>query len=385
MKYSFLKDNDWLLILTTYALACFGVLMVFSSSYVEAMYMGEGGTGDPYFFLKRQSVWFILATLFFIFFMHLNYQLFKKMSPYIIILSFVSLLLVIFGFGSSGGGAQRWLQLGPIRLQPSEFVKLGMVIYLAQVYSQKQVYIHKFIKGVVPPLIVVGLVFILIMRQPDLGTATAILMVTFFIIFLSGARWTHLLGLGVVGSSLFIALAVSETYRYERLTSFVDPFADPMNNGLQLIQGYIAFAHGGLTGTGLGGSVQKLLYLPEAHTDFILPIISEELGILGVLFVIGCYGVILFRGVVIGSRCRTPFGSLLAFGIVFQIAIQVVFNIGAVSGLLPITGITLPLVSNGGSSLLVTMISIAILASISRTNIRQKRLKLDQDDELKTA
>ena len=385
MKYSFVKDNDWLLILTVFALASFGVLMVFSSSYVEGIYMGEGGTGDPYFFLKRQSVWFLLATGFFLFFMHFNYQIFKKLSPFILVLSFISLGLVLIGFGSTGGGAQRWLQLGPIRLQPSEFVKLGMVIYLAQVYSQKQVYIHKFIRGVLPPLIVVGLVFILIMLQPDFGTATAILMVTFFIIFLSGARWPHLLGLGLVGSSLFITLAVAAPYRFRRLTSFSDPFSDPLNDGLQLIQGYIAFAHGGLTGTGLGGSVQKLLYLPEAHTDFILAIISEELGILGVLFVIGCYGVILFRGVVIGIRCKTPFGSLLAFGIVFQLAIQVVFNIGAVSGLLPITGITLPLVSNGGSSLLVTMISIAILASISRSNIRQSRLKLDQEDQIKTA
>lgn len=277
------------------------------------------------------------------------------------------------------------LRLGPFRLQPSEFVKLGMVIYLAQVYSQKQVYIHKFIKGVLPPLIVVGLIFILIMRQPDLGTATAILMVTFFIIFLSGARWIHIIGLGVVGGSLFTVLAVSESYRFRRLTSFVDPFADPMNDGLQLIQGYIAFAHGGLTGTGLGGSVQKLLYLPEAHTDFILAIISEELGILGVLFVLACYGVILFKGVLVGIKCKNPFGALLAFGIVFQLAIQVVFNIGAVSGLLPITGITLPLVSNGGSSLLVTMVSIAILANISRHNIRQNRLKEDFDNQVKTA
>lgn len=385
MKYSIIKDHDWLLILTVFALASFGVLMVFSSSYVEGMYMGEGGSGDPYFFLKRQAVWFLLATILFIFFMHFNYHVFKKLTPFILLLSFLSLGLVLLGLGSSGGGAQRWLQVGPFRLQPSEFVKLGMVIYLAQVYSQKQVYIHKFIKGVLPPLIVVGFIFILIMLQPDFGTAAAILTVTFFIIFLSGARWTHIVGLGLIGVSLFATLATAAPYRFRRLTTFVDPFADPMNDGLQLIQGYIAFAHGGLTGTGLGGSVQKLLYLPEAHTDFILAIISEELGILGVLFVLACYGVILFKGVLVGIKCKNPFGSLLAFGIVFQLALQVVFNVGAVSGLLPITGITLPLVSNGGSSLLVTMVSIAILANISRHNIRQNRLKEDFDNQVKTA
>ncbi|TSB48115.1 putative lipid II flippase FtsW [Alkalicoccobacillus porphyridii] len=383
MKYSFIKDNDWLLIITVFALASFGVLMVFSASYVEGIY---SASGDPYFYLKRQFVWFVLASGLFIIFMHLNHQLYKKLSPAIIGVSLLLLVMVLIpGLGDTGGGAQRWLQLGPIRLQPSEFVKLGVIIYLAQVYSQKQVYIHNFVRGVLPPLIVVGIVFVLIMRQPDFGTAVSLLLVTLFIIFLSGARWIHLVGLGAVGGSLFAALAVSESYRFARLTSFVDPFADPMNKGLQLIQGYIAFAHGGLTGTGLGGSVQKLKYLPEAHTDFILAIVAEELGILGVLFVLGCYGVLLFRGVVVGTRCRTPFGSLLAFGIVFQLAIQVVFNIGAVSGLLPITGVTLPLVSNGGSSLLVTMISIAILSNISRSTIRQRRMKEEHDEDIQTA
>lgn len=383
MNNSILKDNDWVLIITVFALALFGVLMVFSASYVEGIY---SASEDPYYFLKRQFVWFFMASVMFIFFMYFNHQLYKNLSPIIIGVSLLLLVLVLIpGLGDSGGGAQRWLQLGPIRIQPSEFVKLGIIIYLAQVYSQKQAYIHNFIKGVLPPLIVIGFAFILIMRQPHFGTGVSILLVTLFIIFLAGARWLHLAGLAAIGGSLFAVLAVSAPYRLARVTSFVDPFADPMNKGLQLIQGYIAFAHGGLTGTGLGRSVQKLMYLPEAHTDFILAVIGEELGIFGVIFVLGGYGLVLFRGVVIGTRCRSPFGSLLAFGIVFHMATQAIFNIGAVTGMLPITGVTLPLISSGGSSLLVTMISLGILANIARSTNRQKRNKTERENHLQTA
>jgi cell division protein FtsW len=379
MKYSFKKDNDWLLIITAFLLAGFGLLMVFSSSYVQAL----DGYNTPYFFVKRQAMWFVLATGVFLVVMHFPYRLYRKLSPFIILASVLSLIMVLLPFlGVSINGAQRWIDFGLLNVQPSEFVKIGMIIYLAQVYSQKQAYIDQFVKGVMPPLVLVGIVFGLIMMQPDLGTATSILIVTLLLVFFSGAKWRHLIGLGSIGASLFAVFAVSEPYRLERLTSYRDPFADPYDTGHQLVQSYIAIAHGGLSGAGLGQSVQKLLYLPEPHTDFILAIISEELGILGVLFIIGCHGLILFRGVVIGTRCKSPFGSLLAFGIVFQIAIQVIFNIGAVTGLLPITGIPLPLVSNGGSSLLITLVSIAILANISRNNIRQRRQMADTEEQL---
>lgn len=188
----------------------------------------------------------------------------------------------------------------------------------------------------------------------------------------------HLLGLGLVGFCLFLALAFSEEYRLERITSFLNPFEHYDDSGYQVIQSYIGIAHGGLTGTGLGNSVIKLMYLPEPHTDFILAVILEELGLFGAIFIIGCYSIILVRGVYIGIRCKNLFGSLLAFGIVFQMMIQAVFNLGAVTGLLPITGITLPLISNGGSSLLITMVSLAILANISKYNIREKRKQKQQ-------
>ncbi|WP_227936538.1 putative lipid II flippase FtsW [Alkalihalobacillus deserti] len=371
MKYSFRKDNDWLLIITTFLLAAFGLVMVFSSSYALGIVRENP---DPYAFIHRQFLWFGLATFAYFVIMHFPYRLYRKMSPIIIVMSLIALILVkVPGLGANINGAERWVDLGPLRIQPSEFVKLGIIIYLAQVYSHKQAYIDQFIKGVMPPLVVVGFVFGLIMMQPDLGTATSILLVTLLLVFFSGAKWRHLIGLAAVGVSLFIVFALSAPYRVKRLTSFQDPFADPTDTGHQVIQSYIAIAHGGLGGTGLGQSVQKLFYLPEAHTDFILAVVAEELGLLGVLFVLGAHALILTRGVMIGTKCKDPFGSLLAFGIVFQISIQIIFNVGAVTGLLPITGIPLPLISNGGSSLLITLISLAILTNISRNNIRQKR------------
>ncbi len=356
--------------------------MVFSSSYVLAL----DEIGNMYHYLQRQSLWLTISIIAFLFFMHFSYRHYKKLIPFILIGCFFSLILVLIpGIGVTGGGAQSWIGIGPFTIQPAEFVKIGIIIYLASVYSQKQSYIDQFIKGVMPPLVVVGVIFTLIMLQPDLGTAMAILITTFFIVFFSGAKWRHLIGLGIVGISLFIVFATSAAYRLQRLTSFLDPFSDPYDTGLQLIQSYIAIAHGGLSGVGLGHSVQKLLYLPEPHTDFILAIIAEELGILGVSFVLVSYGLILFKGVAIGTRCKDLFGSLLAFGIVFQISIQVIFNVGAVTGLLPITGIPLPLVSSGGSSLLVTMISIGILANISKHTKRLRKAQLRDEAKLQAS
>ncbi|MCM3547571.1 stage V sporulation protein E [Niallia circulans] len=370
MNYSFRKDNDWVLIGATVALTLFGLLMVYSASYVEGYFLE---TPNPYYYVTRQAVWLVLAIAVFLVVMHFQYRHYKKLTPAIVVIALCLLVLVLVIGGGSEVGATRWIRIGPMNLQPSEFVKIGMAIYLAQVYSQKQAYINDFVRGILPPLIIVGVAFALIMRQPDLGTGTSILMTAILMVFVSGARWKHLIGLGLVGATVFAALAVFEPYRLERLTSFVNPFASPDDSGFQLINGYLAISNGGVTGLGLGQSLQKMRMLPEGHTDFILAVISEELGLLGLVFIFGCYAIILFRGISIGAKCKNPFGSLLAFGIVFQLAIQIVFNVGAVSGMLPITGITLPLVSYGGTSLLITLVAIAILANIHQTNMRQAR------------
>ncbi|WP_100399932.1 putative lipid II flippase FtsW [Bacillus sp. FJAT-44742] len=370
MKLERYKDFDWILIGAVFLLSFFGIIMVYSASYPLGIDLAD----DPAYFFKRQLVWFIVGALLFLVVMHFPYRMYRKLTPFIITASIIMLVLVLL-VGLEINGAQRWLGVGGFRIQPSEFVKLGIVIYLAQVYSQKQQYINLFIKGVIPPLVVVVFIFTLIMLQPDLGTATAILLVTVIIVFLSGARFRHLAVLGGLSAVVVAWLAFQAPYRVQRLVAFRDPFEFASDaGGYQLVQSYIAIAHGGITGTGLGQSVQKLHYLPEPHTDFILAVIAEELGMLGVGFLLICLLVIAVRGLMIGIRCKNTFGTLLALGIIFQMMSQAIFNGGAVTGLLPITGITLPFISYGGSSLLVSLVAAGILANISRENSKEKRL-----------
>lgn len=364
MEGSLKKENDWILIAAIILLASFGLIMIYSASYV----IGFDRFGNHLHFFKQQLKFIVLGTFFFVICLFFPYRKYQSLVKLFVLASFVLLFLVLTPLGIEVKGAQRWLPVPffGFNLQPSEFVKLFTIIYLAHVYSRKQQFINQFGKGVLPPLIIVIGVFILIMGQPDLGTGGLILAVAVIMVFCSGARMFHLLTMGVVSGSVLYFYARSEVYRMNRITGFMDPFADPSGTGYQLIQSYIAMAHGGITGAGFGQSVQKLFYLPEAHTDFILAVVAEELGLFGVLFVFLCLGTIVVRGIVIGTRAASPFGSLLAFGISFQIALQVCFNVGAISGLLPITGIPLPFMSYGGSSLLVTAISLGILANIAR-------------------
>ncbi|GAK10234.1 putative lipid II flippase FtsW [Geomicrobium sp. JCM 19038] len=361
------KAFDWIFISAVFALAVFGLLMVYSASYPAAINSGQPATAV----VSRQLMFFVIGIVLFVVIMNFRYQFFKKLSPLIIIASLILLLLVPI-IGLEDKGATRWISIGGFTLQPSEFVKLGVIIYLASVYSKKHKYINRFIQGVLPPLVIVVFLFTLILLQPDLGTAIVILMVTGIIIFLSGARLRHLIMLGALSLTSVGILITQEEYRMNRIFAFVDPFAHQDTHGHQLIQSYYAIANGGVTGTGFGQSVQKLGYLPEPHNDFILSIISEETGILGVGFVILCFLVIGFRGIVIGSRSKSVFGSLLAYGIVFMFMFQFIFNAGAVSGTLPITGITLPFVSAGGSSLIVSFVAAAIVANISRQNTKEQ-------------
>lgn len=375
MQSSFKKENDWFLITAVVLLASFGLIMIYSSSYV----IGLERHGNSLYFFKKQLQWIGISTVLFFIFMRFTYHAYQKLVFPIVLVSIIALALVLTPLGVEIKGATRWLNLGFINIQPSEFVKLGIIIYLAHVYSRKQMYINQFIKGVMPPLAIVIIIFALIMRQPDLGTASLILAVAGLIVFCSGAKIIHLLLLGGLSGFVIWTYAKSEVYRMNRITGFMDPFADEGGTGYQLIQSYIAIAHGGVSGAGFGQSVQKLFYLPEAHTDFILAIVAEELGMIGVFFVFICLAIIVFRGILIGLRCQNPFGSLLAFGISFQIAIQVCLNVGAMSGVLPITGIPLPFMSYGGSSLMITSISVGILANISRNNRKvEKSLELNK-------
>lgn len=373
-----LKNIDFPLLIVILLLAGFGLVMIYSSSSTLS-YLNYDTTN--HFFIK-QVQWLLLSIIFLLVTAFIPYQLYSKFSPLLILISIILLTFVLLpSIGVERNNSQRWIQLGPLLFQPTELIKLFMLIYFASFYSKKQDIINQFSRGVLPPLLILAIVFILILQQPDLGSAALILFACGIIVLSSGVKSRHLLMLGSIGVSSVIYFALSSSYRLERMTSFINPFIDPAGDGYQLINSFIAIGTGGITGNGLGRSVQKLGFLPEAHTDFIMAVVLEELGLIGLLFVIGVYTFIMLRGIAIAKACKDIFPKLLAIGITFQIMLQVIFNLGAVSGLLPITGVPLPLISYGGSSTIVTMISFGILLQISAQNNYKLKASKNQPSE----
>lgn len=357
-----LKQVDYLLVTVTLFLCIFGLIMVYSASYPLGTIQYNN---DKFFFARQLKSFGVGLPLYFIAIIF-PYRTLGKLTPLLVIVSLVLLVLVLIpGLGVERNYSQRWLQLGPLLFQPSEAVKLAMVIYFANVYAKKQNNINNLTNGVLPPLFILGTVFLLILKQPDLGTATSLILACGCILLCSGIRYAHLFALGSVALAGIVYFALSASYRLNRLLSFRNPFEDASGAGYQVINSYIAIVSGGLWGNGIGNSAQKMGYLPEAHTDFIMSIIIEELGAIGFLVVILCYLFIMYRGVRISLKGRDPFLKLLAIGLTFMMMIQVVFNLGAVTGMLPITGITLPFISYGGSSLILMMIASGILVNLS--------------------
>lgn len=357
-----LQNIDYPLLGVILFLCAFGLLMVYSASFP----LGMLRYGNDKFFFSQQLLSFAIGLGVLAAAIVFPYRKLGKLSPLLVILSLVLLVLVLMpGIGVERNFSQRWLQLGPLMFQPSEAVKLAIVIYFAQVYANKQHRLHDFKTEVLPPLIILGAVFALILLQPDLGTATSLALACGCILLCSNVRLKHLLALSVAGVAGVLYLAVSESYRLKRILSFRDPFGDALGDGYQLVNSYMAIASGGMTGNGLGNSFQKFGYLPEAHTDFIMAVILEELGTIGFLAVVLSYLFIMYRGVRISLHGRDPFLKLLAIGLTFMIMIQAIFNLGAVTGLLPITGITLPYISYGGSSLILLMAASGILVNLS--------------------
>ncbi|MBP2256077.1 cell division protein FtsW [Virgibacillus campisalis] len=359
-----LKDYDFTLIITPILLTAFGTVMIYSASMVSAVVEGFESTH----YLFKQLQWFMLGLVGFAFCALFPYKYYQRLIKPIILVIIVLLVGVLL-FGEVRNNAKSWFQLGPIHLQPAEFAKLGLIMYLASVYSKKQSYIDEFNKGVLPPLILTGLMLGLIVLQPDIGTAFIIFLIACTIIFSSGIRFKHLfilVAIGLIVLAIALPNMVTDT-RIDRFTGAYEPFEAPETGGYHLIQSYIAIGVGGLTGEGLGQSVQKLGYLMEAHTDFIMAIISEELGFVGVVIVIGMLATIVLRGLFIANKCKDSFGALLAIGISSMVGIQAFINLGAISGVLPITGVTLPFISYGGSSLLILLISMGILNNIAKS------------------
>ncbi|KMM38804.1 putative lipid II flippase FtsW [Guptibacillus hwajinpoensis] len=365
------KHYDYSLIISVLLLCGFGLVMVYSASMVWAVMRHETNSA---FFFNRQIIWLVVSLVMFLIAMLFPYKAYRKFIVPILGVSILMLVLVRF-VGSTTNNARSWIELGPFSFQPSEFVKLGLIIYLAAIYSKKQAYISNFVRGALPPLMVIGLIFALVASQPDLGTAMIIALTSGIVIICSGMKWKHIFGLVIIGIILFAGAWMSlSPEQASRFTGAYNPFSDPEDSGFHLINSYIAIASGGITGQGFGQSIQKYGFLPEPHTDFIMAIIAEELGLLGVVFVIGLLGYIVFKGFVIGIRCKDTFGSLLAIGISGMIGVQTVVNLGAITGWLPVTGVPLPFISYGGSSLILLMISVGILINISAfVNIRKEQ------------
>lgn len=359
-----LKGYDYTLIITPIILASFGIVMIYSASMVSTAVDGLDST----YYLVRQLQWFVLGLIGFVLACLFPYKKYQKMTLLIVAVSFV-LLLTVLVFGDTVNRATRSFSIFGFNSQPSEFIKLSLILYLSAIYSKKQEYIGNFVYGVLPPLIMTSGMIFLILLQPDIGTATIIILIVSTIILSSGIRIKHLALLGFVAVSalaIVIPKMITET-RIARVTGAYDPFQNPESTGYHLIQSYIAISGGGITGEGLGQSVQKLGYLWGAHTDFIMAVIAEELGIFGVIIVIGLFIVITLRGLYIARKCTDSFGSLLAIGISSMVAIQAIINLGAISGILPITGVPLPFLSYGGSSLFVLMISMGILNNVAKS------------------
>ncbi|WP_059052181.1 stage V sporulation protein E [Paenibacillus senegalimassiliensis] len=354
---------DFWMMVSILGLLAIGIVMVYSAGSVLAFH----DYGDSFYFVKRQLLFAVLGLAAMFFMMNFDYRLLRKYAKIGLLLCFVLLIAVLIpGIGVVRGGARSWLGISSFGIQPSEFMKLGMILFLSYWLSKEDYRITHFTRGLLPPLGVIGLAFGLIMLQPDLGTGTVMLGAALLIVFTAGARIRHLAGLAAIGALGFAGLILAAPYRLQRITAFLDPWSDPLGAGYQIIQSLYAIGPGGLAGLGLGMSRQKYSYVPEPQTDFIFSILTEELGFIGGLLVLLLFLILVWRGMRVAMTLDDAFGSLLAVGIVGMVAVQVVINIGVVIGMMPVTGITLPLISYGGSSLTLMLTALGILLNLSR-------------------
>ena len=362
--------SDKVLFLATLLLVCASVVMVYSASALLAV---ERFDQPPWFFLLKQVVWAVVGIGLLGAAMRVDYRLLR--SPLVtrtaLAVAFAGLILVLFG--PPINGARRWLSIFGVSIQPSEIAKAAIIPFVAATLERRMETMDRVFRALAPVALVTGLVCGLIVVEPDFGTAFTLLVIVGVMVFAAGLPYRHVAGVTLVLAPLLFAIAVSSDYRFERLVAFLDPWADPRDSGYQVIQSWIAVGTGGLLGQGLMAGVQKLFYLPEAHTDFIYAVIAEETGLLGASVVLLCYGVILWRGLGVAAAAPDRFGAFLALGITMMVAFQAFFNISVVLGLLPTKGIPLPLVSAGGSSLLINLTAIGILLSVSQHTSEARR------------
>jgi cell division protein FtsW len=354
---------DRTLMLLAFILIAVGIGMIYSASAV----MAQKRFGDSAYFLKRQLVWLAVGMVLLMIFARTDLKTLRAWGVPLLLIGVVALVTVLLPMiGVSVKGARRWLKLGSLTIQPAELIKVGVLLYLAHYLAKKGERIEDFRLGFVPPLLVIGLVIALVLVEPDLGTATVIGLVSFGLLFVGGARLGHLAMIGLTALPALYLLIAGVGYRRQRMLSFLDPWSDPEGSGFQVIQSFLALGGGGPFGVGLGEGRQKLFFLPEPHTDFVLSMLGEELGFLGTSIVIVLLAAFVAKGFMIALAAEDPFGRYLALGVSFLVAFHTLINVGAISGLLPTKGVPLPLLSYGGSSLVVHMIGTGMLMSVSR-------------------
>jgi cell division protein FtsW len=354
--------SDRVLFTAAVLLVCVSMVMVYSASAALAL----DRYGQAYMFLIRQAMWTALGLAALAVAMRIDYRTYRSDTFIWSLIAAVGVLLVLVLFSAPVNGARRWFNLGGLGIQPSEVAKITAVLFTALMLERRMHRIDELSYSLLPILIVVGAMSGLILLQPDLGTAASLLMVVGAMVFAAGLNYRYLVGTLIAAATVLYFLIASSPYRLRRLLAFLNPEADPLGDGFQVMQSLIAVGTGGVFGRGLMGGVQKLFFLPEPHTDFIYAVIGEELGLLGATTVLACFGVIAWRGARIAVRAHDAFGSFLALGVTAMIAVQALVNISVVLGLLPTKGIPLPLVSSGGSSLLVSLLGVGVLLNVSQ-------------------
>ena len=351
------KHIDYFLFISVIIISIFGIIMIYSASSIWAEFKYQ----DAFKYVKQQGLFFLVGILVMIFSSKISLNFLKRKANLILIGCFLLLILVLIpGIGSIRNGSRSWFGIGGLGIQPSEFAKLGLIIFTAKYLASNQKNMRDVKKGALPIFLVIGIFFLLIMLEPDFGTAMVIALTLIALIFISGLKISFFIKLGILGLAGIVGLIVVAPYRMARIISFLNPWSDPLGSGYQIIQSLYAIGPGGLLGQGFLNSRQKHFYLPEPQTDFIFSIISEEFGFLGVVIVCSFFFFIFYRMLRIALRSNDLFQKYLVFGLAFGIFIQAALNLAVVVGLIPVTGVTLPFFSYGGSSLLISMLSVGL-------------------------
>jgi cell division protein FtsW len=353
---------DRVLFTATLLLVCVSVVMVYSASAVLALERFQ----QPYLFLTKQALWSALGIAVLVVAMRVDYRTYRNETFIWSLLGLVVLMLVAVLFSAPVNGTRRWFGIGGLGIQPSEMAKVACVFFTALMLERRMHRIDDLSYSLVPIALIVGLVVALVLLQPDFGTSISLALVVAVMVFAAGLHYRYFVGLALIALPAIYIVLVAAPYRRRRLLAFWDPWADPLGDGFQIIQSLVAVGTGGVFGRGLMGGVQKLFYLPEPHTDFIYAVISEELGLIGATAILLCFCVIAWRGLRIAARAEDTFGSFVALGLTTMIAAQAFVNISVVLGLMPTKGIPLPLVSFGGSSLLINLLGMGVLLNISQ-------------------